>query len=76
MNGFLKSDLSAACQCDPQGSLSAECDKVGGQCHCKPNVIGRQCDQCAPGTYGFGPYGCTGEILFIVRVFEENKHFN
>ncbi|XP_073678938.1 laminin subunit beta-1 [Garra rufa] len=48
-----------ACQCDPQGSTSAECDKVGGQCHCKPNVIGRKCDQCAPGTYGFGPYGCT-----------------
>uniref|UniRef100_A0A9J8DEI0 Laminin, beta 2-like n=1 Tax=Cyprinus carpio carpio TaxID=630221 RepID=A0A9J8DEI0_CYPCA len=48
-----------ACQCDPQGSLSAECDRVGGQCHCKPNVIGRKCDQCAPGTYGFGPYGCT-----------------
>ncbi|ROL52307.1 Laminin subunit beta-1, partial [Anabarilius grahami] len=52
-------DGALACQCDPQGSLSAECDKVGGQCHCKPNVIGRQCDQCAPGTYGFGPYGCT-----------------
>ncbi|KAI2649791.1 Laminin subunit beta-2 [Labeo rohita] len=48
-----------ACQCDPQGSTSAECDKVGGQCHCKPNVIGRNCDQCAPGTYGFGPNGCT-----------------
>ncbi|XP_048033390.1 laminin subunit beta-1 [Megalobrama amblycephala] len=52
-------DGALACQCDPQGSLSAECDKVGGQCHCKPNVIGRQCDQCAPGTYGFGPNGCT-----------------
>uniref|UniRef100_A0A8C1T9L1 Laminin, beta 2-like n=1 Tax=Cyprinus carpio TaxID=7962 RepID=A0A8C1T9L1_CYPCA len=51
--------LRASCQCDPQGSLSAECDRVGGQCHCKPNVIGRKCDQCAPGTYGFGPHGCT-----------------
>ncbi|XP_052450464.1 laminin subunit beta-1-like [Carassius gibelio] len=48
-----------ACQCNPQGSLSAECDKVGGQCHCKPNVIGRKCDQCAPGTYGFGSNGCS-----------------
>ncbi|XP_051517314.1 laminin subunit beta-2 [Myxocyprinus asiaticus] len=48
-----------ACECDPQGSLSAECDRVGGQCRCKPSVIGRKCDQCAPGRYGFGPYGCT-----------------
>ncbi|XP_031421824.1 laminin subunit beta-1 [Clupea harengus] len=46
------------CHCDPQGSLDSECERVGGQCHCKPNVIGRRCDQCAPGTYGFGPYGC------------------
>ncbi|XP_028849325.1 laminin subunit beta-2 isoform X2 [Denticeps clupeoides] len=46
------------CHCDPQGSLSSECNHVGGQCQCKPNVIGRRCDQCAPGTYGFGPYGC------------------
>uniref|UniRef100_A0A667ZNG5 Laminin, beta 2-like n=1 Tax=Myripristis murdjan TaxID=586833 RepID=A0A667ZNG5_9TELE len=52
-------DGALSCQCDPQGSLSAECDRVGGQCRCKPNVIGRRCDQCAPGTYGFGPQGCT-----------------
>ncbi|XP_046869736.1 LOW QUALITY PROTEIN: laminin subunit beta-2 [Hypomesus transpacificus] len=51
-------DGALACQCDPQGSLSADCSKVGGQCRCKPNVIGRRCDQCAPGTYGFGSYGC------------------
>ncbi|KAG7235214.1 hypothetical protein INR49_030617, partial [Caranx melampygus] len=47
------------CQCDPQGSLSGECEKVGGQCRCKPNVMGQHCDQCAPGTYGFGVHGCT-----------------
>ncbi|KAG5838540.1 hypothetical protein ANANG_G00224730 [Anguilla anguilla] len=52
-------DGALPCLCDPQGSLSAECNRVGGQCQCKPNVIGRRCDQCAPGTYGFGPYGCT-----------------
>lgn len=52
-------DGALSCQCDPQGSLSGECDKVGGQCRCKPNVMGRRCDQCAPGTYGFGVNGCT-----------------
>uniref|UniRef100_A0A671QX33 Laminin subunit beta-1-like n=1 Tax=Sinocyclocheilus anshuiensis TaxID=1608454 RepID=A0A671QX33_9TELE len=54
LNVQSKQRSHCTCQCDPQGSLSAECDKVGGQCHCKPNVIGRKCDQCAPGTYGFG----------------------
>uniref|UniRef100_A0A7N6BLQ8 Laminin, beta 2 (laminin S) n=1 Tax=Anabas testudineus TaxID=64144 RepID=A0A7N6BLQ8_ANATE len=47
-----------ACNCDPQGSISSVCEVRGGQCHCRPNVIGRRCDQCAPGTYGFGPSGC------------------
>ncbi|XP_040214842.1 laminin subunit beta-2 [Rana temporaria] len=51
-------DGALACNCDPQGSLSSECDPYGGQCRCKPNVIGRRCDQCAPGTHGFGPSGC------------------
>ncbi|XP_072276732.1 laminin subunit beta-2 isoform X2 [Pyxicephalus adspersus] len=51
-------DGALACNCDPQGSVSTECDPYGGQCRCKPNVIGRQCDRCAPGTYGFGPSGC------------------
>lgn len=51
-----------ACHCNPQGSLSVECKKIGGQCQCKPNVIGRNCNQCAPRTYGFGPYGCTGML--------------
>ncbi|TKS77036.1 Laminin subunit beta-1 [Collichthys lucidus] len=52
-------DGALPCQCDPQGSQSGECDKVGGQCLCKPNVMGRRCDQCAPGTFGFGGNGCT-----------------
>ncbi|XP_037540958.1 laminin subunit beta-1 [Nematolebias whitei] len=52
-------DGALPCQCDPQGSVSGECEKVGGQCLCKPNVIGRRCDQCAPATYGFEANGCT-----------------
>uniref|UniRef100_A0A8C2XM76 Laminin, beta 2 (laminin S) n=1 Tax=Cyclopterus lumpus TaxID=8103 RepID=A0A8C2XM76_CYCLU len=50
--------LPTACSCDPQGSMSSMCHVRGGQCHCRPNVIGRRCDQCAPGTHGFGPSGC------------------
>ncbi|XP_075820726.1 laminin subunit beta-2 [Microtus pennsylvanicus] len=46
------------CQCDPQGSLSSECNPHGGQCLCKPGVVGRRCDVCATGYYGFGPAGC------------------
>nr|XP_047930545.1 laminin subunit alpha-5 isoform X4 [Anser cygnoides] len=29
------------------------CDVDSGQCRCKPNVIGRQCDLCAPGYYHY-----------------------
>ncbi|XP_067908301.1 laminin subunit beta-1 [Heterodontus francisci] len=52
-------DGALPCQCDPQGSISSVCEKIGGQCQCKSNVIGQRCDQCAPGYYGFGPNGCS-----------------
>ncbi|XP_022231765.2 laminin subunit beta-1 [Drosophila obscura] len=51
-------DGASMCNCNPTGSYSKVCDSNGGFCPCKPNVVGRQCDQCAPGTYGFGPEGC------------------
>jgi len=47
------------CECDLTGSYNPTCEPIGGQCECKPNVIGRRCDQCAPGSFGFGPAGCT-----------------
>ncbi|KAK7945606.1 hypothetical protein WMY93_001334 [Mugilogobius chulae] len=43
------------CDCDKAGSTSATCDPVGGQCPCRQFVIGRQCNKCATGYYGF-PY--------------------
>ncbi|XP_034031453.1 laminin subunit beta-4 [Thalassophryne amazonica] len=46
------------CRCDAVGSLGPSCTKLGGFCDCKPNVIGRCCDTCAPLTFGFGPSGC------------------
>ncbi|KAJ8002829.1 hypothetical protein DPEC_G00163040 [Dallia pectoralis] len=46
------------CRCNLQGSYSQSCSKLGGLCDCKPNVIGRCCDSCAPLTYGFGANGC------------------
>ncbi|XP_039299299.1 laminin subunit beta-1 isoform X2 [Nilaparvata lugens] len=51
-------DGANSCNCDRTGSVSTLCDEHGGKCQCKTNVVGRTCNQCAPGTYGFGPEGC------------------
>ncbi|KAI5729364.1 hypothetical protein M8J76_001799 [Diaphorina citri] len=68
------------CQCDIDGSKSFECEQFGGQCQCKPNVIGRRCEMCATGYYGFPdchPCNCpftavcdsyTGECICAARV--------
>jgi methyl-accepting chemotaxis protein len=52
-------DGAKDCDCNLIGSYSSDCSPIGGQCSCKPNVIGRQCDRCAPGSFGFGPAGCS-----------------
>ncbi|XP_036068153.1 laminin subunit beta-4 isoform X4 [Oryzias melastigma] len=49
---------ATACECNLTGSLGPACSKLGGFCECKPNVIGRCCDTCAPLTFGFGSEGC------------------
>ncbi|PAV91610.1 hypothetical protein WR25_08453 isoform F [Diploscapter pachys] len=52
----LTTDFNSAalsCDCVAQGSESFSCNEYGGQCSCKPNIIGRRCDRCASGYYNF-----------------------
>ncbi|XP_067840665.1 laminin subunit alpha-2 isoform X6 [Heptranchias perlo] len=39
------------CECHVNGSVAEHCDRQTGQCQCKHNVAGRQCDHCLSGTY-------------------------
>ncbi|QPO16391.1 laminin-type epidermal growth factor [Infectious spleen and kidney necrosis virus] len=39
------------CVCSGHGSLHPLCNEYTGQCMCKPNVMGLQCDQCMPGYF-------------------------
>ncbi|XP_030624223.1 laminin subunit alpha-5 [Chanos chanos] len=41
------------CGCHEVGAVSDSCEPFGGQCQCRPNVIGRDCSQCATGYWGF-----------------------
>lgn len=56
--GFYVQNGSEPCQCDPTGSKSYQCDPHTGNCQCVENIVGRRCDRCAPGTYGFSKFGC------------------
>ncbi|XP_044852234.1 basement membrane-specific heparan sulfate proteoglycan core protein isoform X5 [Mauremys mutica] len=38
-------ELNRNCSCDPQGSVSRQCD-ASGQCQCKPHVEGPSCSSC------------------------------
>ena len=41
------------CDCDPHGSFDNNCDPLTGQCACKLDFNGTQCDSCLYGFYGF-----------------------
>ncbi|PKU36259.1 laminin subunit alpha-5 [Limosa lapponica baueri] len=41
------------CRCHEAGARGSQCEPFGGQCPCKPNVIGRECSRCATGYWGF-----------------------
>ncbi|XP_068120602.1 laminin subunit alpha-5 [Hyperolius riggenbachi] len=36
-----------------QNVTEPSCDIETGQCTCKPNIMGRRCEKCAPGFYGY-----------------------
>ena len=39
-------DECRSCDCNPDGSLSANCDPVTGQCSCLLGIRGRSCNKC------------------------------
>ena len=45
--------LFIECDCNANGTQS--CNKENGQCLCKPHVIGKKCDSCKDGYYGYLP---------------------
>lgn len=55
------SDTCLPCDCYPVGSTSRSCDKETGRCHCRPGVIGRQCNSCDSPFAEVTPSGCEGE---------------
>ncbi|XP_075893685.1 laminin subunit alpha-2 isoform X3 [Nelusetta ayraudi] len=42
------------CQCHTNGSVSEVCNRETGQCPCRKNVLGRQCDECVPNCWWDG----------------------
>ena len=57
----LTSGSSKGCQpclCNMTGATSRVCDKVSGQCTCRENVSGRQCERCDSGYHTLTTSGC------------------
>ncbi|VDM31523.1 unnamed protein product [Hydatigera taeniaeformis] len=59
------SALAIPCECNVTGSVGPICDKLTGQCPCRPGVVGRKCDQCDLYHYHFSTSGCTGGFLSL-----------
>ena len=41
------------CGCHEEGSLNLPCEQVHGQCSCKPNVEGLNCNTCKDNYWNF-----------------------
>ena len=39
------------CDCDMGGAVHNDCDQLTGQCVCRPNVIGRRCNELYSGYF-------------------------
>ncbi|XP_038072771.1 laminin subunit alpha-like [Patiria miniata] len=58
-----------ACSCDAGGALSATCDKQSGDCSCRSNIEGRQCNRVT--AYSYYP-----SLHSISAEFESIGHAN
>lgn len=61
----------AACMCYTPGTVSGlnVCDQESGQCICKVDVTGQNCDTCIDGFYGLtenNPFGCVGMYIVVL----------
>ncbi|VDM65097.1 unnamed protein product [Strongylus vulgaris] len=73
----LTTDFNGAafsCDCIARGSESFCCDEYGGQCKCKPNIIGRRCERCAPGYYNYPECIKNATFLSATRVTAGISH--
>lgn len=44
---------STACDCNSVGALDNLCDVTSGQCKCRTQTYGRECDQCESGSWNY-----------------------
>ena len=48
----------------------SQCEARGGQCNCQPGVVGRTCNSCVNGFYGFSSAGCQcKEIVMLILCY-------
>ena len=56
--GYFGYPYCRECECNVNGTRDQVCEVGGGQCPCKTNYEGSNCDRCAYGYYGFPDCQC------------------